>query len=314
MREVGRAILMLCALSGSVRTLAGDDRGVDKQASQVPTGYSSPQEAFQARRTAIARRDWRTSYSSMTPELQDQTVMELGDAWIYLESDLETPWDRLGKAAREAALAKFRVIMKKHGLELQKVEVEYKKRYRELHGVDLDKISAERRKRNRELLEARWKEHPEERQEFEKLLKEHPEVLEMDPAELHPGEKPGPNLPETDRELMEKVISSVIFSQLIDRAGLYEEASEFLTAKVKYPEGDDYVLGGNHVFGDLQGVTVSGDTARGWVDRTHYVDVNGVKKASKPERVLRRFRRLNGRWYNDNREDDQTRYDGPRDR
>jgi len=34
--------------------------------------------------------------------------------------------------------------------------------------VDLDKILAERRKRNLELFEARWKEHPEEREEGEK--------------------------------------------------------------------------------------------------------------------------------------------------
>ncbi len=308
MRGICQSVLLLCLGSMGIQTPDIAARGAD-EAVQAPREYSSPQEAFQARRTAIARRNWRTSFSSMTLETQDQTVMELTDGWLWLESDLETPWDRLGEAARKASIAKYRAIMKKHGLELQKVEAEYNKRYRELHGVDLDKILAERRKRNLELFEARWKEHPEEREEGEKLLKEHPELLACDPAEFQPGEKPGPDLPEPNMELTAKVISS----QLIDKAGLYEEAMEFLTPKVKDPKGGDSVFG-DFVFGDLQGVTVSGDTARGWVLWTQYVGVNGVKKANKPVQVLRRFRRLNGRWYNDNREDDLTRYDDPRDR
>ena len=310
MRQVGRAILLLCALSGSGRTLAGDDRGGEREPAQAPLGYSSPQEAFQARRTAIARRDWRTSFSSMTRETQDQWVREFAGAWLLVKSGFETPWGGLGEAARNAAIAKFYAIMKRHGLEYQKISDENNKRYREIHGVDLDKILAERRKRYRKLLEARWKEHPEERDEWEKVLKEHPEYLDVDPGELPPGEKPWPDLPEPDEELVEKVV----YSLLIDRAGLYEEAMEFLTSKVKHPGGGDYLLGGNDVFGDLQGVTVSGDTARGWVVLTRFLGVSGVKKAMKPERVLRRFRRVNGRWYNDSREDDTTRYDGPQDR
>ena len=301
MRKVGRAILVLCALSGSVQTFAGDDQGGDKEAARAPRGYSSPQEAFQARRTTIAKRDWRTAFSSMTPEIRDQAVEEIGLLWIWLESDAETPWDSLGGAVREVKIARYRTIMKKHGLELQKFQAEYKKRYRESHGVDLDKILAERRKREMEQFEAYLKEHPEDREEGEKLLKEHPEYFGGRVTVPRAGEKPVPDLPESDMELEAKVI----LSQVIDKAGLYEEATEFSTPKVMDPEWED------DIFGDLQGVTVSGDTARGWVVWTGYVHVDGVKKANKPERALRRFRRLNGGWYNDNREGDHTRYDDP---
>jgi len=327
MRKVGRAILLLCALSGSVRTLAGDDRGGDKEAAQAPRGYSSPQEAFQARRTAIAGRDWRTSFSSMTPETQDQAVVEIawawlwlgsshsrhetpwgrsyppnwpGDRWYVLGSVDETPWDRLGKAASEASIAKVRTMTKTHGLELQKFQAEYKKRF----PADRDKILTERGKREMDEIKAYLKKHPEEREEGEKLFKEHPEYFGTGIEVPQPGERLRPGLLEPDMELEAKVI----LSQLVDKAGFYEEAMDLLKPKVVEPGEEDYV------FGDLQGVTVSGDTARGWVVCHSDIRMNGERGAFKPGRVLCRFRRLNGRWYNDNREGDLTRYDGPRDR
>jgi hypothetical protein len=331
MRKVGRAFLLLCALSGSVRTLAGDDRGGDKEAAQAPRGYSSPQEAFQARRAAIARRDWRTSFSSMTPETQEQAVVEIawawlwlgasrhsrhetpwsrpyppnwpGDRWAVLESDGGTPWDKLGKAAREATIAKVRTMTKTHGLELQKFRAEYEKRFA-VDPLDPDKIVTERRKREMDKRRAYWKEHPEEREEGEKLFKEHPEYFGTGITESQPCERLRPGLLEPDMELEARVI----LSQLIDKAGFYEEAMELLKPKVEQPGEEDYV------FGDLQGVTVSGDTARGWVVCHSHIHINGVRELVKPGRVLCRFRRLNGRWYNDNREGDLTRYDGLKDR
>lgn len=326
MRKIGRVILLLCALSGSVRTLADDDRGGDKEAAQTPRGYASPQEAFQARRTAIARRDWRTAFSSMTPRTQDQAVVEIAWAWLWLGSGAsghevpwgraypprwpgdrwyvlgvdETPWDSLGEAAREAAIAKVRTMTKKHGLELQKFEAEYEKQYK----VGVDNIVAERRKREMDQLRAYLKEHPEEREEGEKFLKEHPEAFGTGITECRSCERLRPDLLEPYIELEARVI----LSQLIDKAGFYEEAMELIKPKVVFPGQEDYV------FGDLQGVTVSGDTARGWVVCHSDIHINGVKEAIKPGRVLCRFRRLNGRWYNDNREGDLTRYNDPRDR
>lgn len=328
MSRLSRVAILLCALSGGIRTLADDDPGGNKNAAQALHGYSSPQEAFEARRAAIARRDWRTAFSSMTPEAQDQAVVEIawawlwlgftrhsvhetpwcrsyppnwpGDRWDVLESDGRTPWDKLGKAASEATIAKVRTMTKTHGLELQKFWAEYQKRF----AVDVAKIFAERRKREMEQFKACLKEHPKEREEGERLLKEHPEYFGTGITCPQPGERLRPDLLDPAMELESKVI----LSQIIDKAGLYEEAMELLKPRVVDPESPDYV------FGDLQGVSVSGDTARGWVVCNSEIHIGGAREAFKPGRVLCRFRRINGRWYNDNREGDLTRYDGHRDR
>ena len=326
MHNIGRAILLFCALSGSVRTLAGDDRGGDKEAVQAPLGYSSPQEAFQARRTAIARRDWRTAFNSMTPETQDQAVVEIAWAWLWLGSGgtghetpwdraypprwpgdryyvlgtLETPWDSLGTAACDATIARVRTMTKSHGLEIQKFQAEYQKR----GIVAEDNIVAERRTREMDQMRGYLKEHPEQREEGEKLLKEHPEYFGTGITELQPCERLRPDLLEPYIELEARVI----LSQLIDKAGFYEEAMDLVKPTIVAAGQEDYI------FGDLQGVTVSGDTARGWVVCHSEIPVNGNREAIKPGRVLCRFRRMNGRWYNDNREGDLTRYDSPRDR
>jgi hypothetical protein len=326
MRKVGRAIILLCALPGSIRTLAADGRGGDKEAGQPPRGYSSPQEAFQARRIATARRDWRTAFASMTPATQDQAVVEIAWAWLWLGSGAtgherpwgrsypprwpgdrfyvlgvdETPWDGLGKTARDAAIARVRKITKAHGLELRKFQAENEKRGL----VGEDEIVAERRKREIEQLRQYLKEHPEEREEGEKFLREHPEAFGTGITELQPCERLRHDLLEPDIELEARVI----LSQFVDKAGFYEEAMELIKPRVVAPGQEDYV------FGDLQGVTATGDTARGWVVCQSEIHVNGDREAIKPGRVLCRFRRMNGRWYNDNREGDLERYDSPRDR
>ncbi len=326
MRKVGRAILLLCALSGSVRSLAGGDRGGDKEAFQAARGHSSPQEAFQARRAAIARRDWRTAFASMTPETQDHAVVEMAWAWLWLGSGAtgherpwgrsypprwpgdrfyvlgvdETPWDGLGKTARDAAIARVREITKTHGLELQKFQAEYEKRGK----AGEDEIVAERAKREIDHLKAYLKEHPEEREEGEKFLREHPEAFGTGITEVRPCERLRPDLLEPDIELEARVI----LSQIIDKAGFYEESTDLVKPRVVIPGQEDYA------FGDLQGVTIAGDTAKGWVVCHTDIHVSGLKDAIKPGRVLCRFRRLNGRWYNDNREGDLARYDEPRER
>ncbi len=122
----------------------------------------------------------------MTPATQDQAVVEIAWAWLWLGSGAtgherpwgrsypprwpgdrfdvlgvdETPWDGLGEAAREAAIAKVRTMTKKHGLELQKFQAENEKR-----GIEGEnKIVAERGKREMDQFKAYLKEHPEERQ------------------------------------------------------------------------------------------------------------------------------------------------------
>lgn len=326
MHKIGQAIVVFCALSGGVRTLAGDDRGVAKEADQAPLGYSSPQEAFRARRIAIAGRDWRTAFASMTPATQDQAVVEIAWAWLWLGSGAtgherpwgrsypphwpgdrfdvlgvdETPWDGLGKTAREAAIAGVRKIAKAHGLELRKFRAENEKRG--LAGEA--EIVAERSKREIEQIKQYMKEHPEEREEGEKLL-----------AEFHDRFGTGITVPEPCERLRHDLLepdieqeARVILSQFVDKAGFYEESMELIKPKVVAPGQEDYV------FGDLQGVTISGDTARGWVVCHSEIHMNGNREAIKPGRVNCRFRRMDGRWYNDNREGDLERYDSPRDR
>ena len=83
MRKFGSGIILLCAISGGVQSFA-DDKPGDKVAGQAQGGYASPQEAFQARRDAIAKRDWKTAYSSMTPATQDHAIVEIAWAWLWL--------------------------------------------------------------------------------------------------------------------------------------------------------------------------------------------------------------------------------------
>lgn len=324
MLKLGHAILLLCALSAGAGTLADDVRDGNK--AQAPRGYSSPQEAFQARRTAIARRDWRIAFSSMTPETQDQAVVEIAWAWLWIGSGAkghdrpwgrsypphwpgdrfdvlgvdETPWDGLGKAAREATIARVLKISKDHGLELAKFKAEVERRG--LEGEN--EIVAERRKRDIDQIRQYLKEHPEEREESEKFIREHPEAFGTGITVPQPCERLRFDSLEPDIELEARVI----LSQVVDKAGLYEESMDLIRPRAVLPGQEDYV------FGDLQGVTVSGDTARGWVVCHSEIHVNGNREAIKPGRVLCLFRKLNGRWYNDNREGDLTRYDVPRDR
>ncbi len=63
MRGIRQSVLLLCLGSMGIQTLDIAARGADEVAAQAPRGYSSPQEAFQARRDAIARRDWRSAFS-----------------------------------------------------------------------------------------------------------------------------------------------------------------------------------------------------------------------------------------------------------
>ena len=59
MREIRRGVLLVCLGSMAIPTLDDAARGDDEAAAQAPPGYASPREAFEARRKALARRDWR---------------------------------------------------------------------------------------------------------------------------------------------------------------------------------------------------------------------------------------------------------------
>jgi hypothetical protein len=280
----------------AVGTPADDEPGTD-----APPGYASPRDAFEARRKALARRDWRTVFASSTPEVQDAEVMVLGQFWIYIEDGMEGgPFDGLPEAERRAGMARMRAVMKKHGWELQELWAEHDERYLAAHGVDRAKIVADLRKRGRERMEeARKKATAEERKEFDDFLKEHPEAV--DEFILLPGEKPNPPVPEPDLELFFKIMEA----RLTDKAGFYEEASEIFTPKPKTKDKP----GDADAFGDLKGLIVTGDSAKGWIVWNRSQMVNGTRDVWPAVRVLRKFRRLDGRWYNDDASEDRTRFD-----
>jgi hypothetical protein len=192
-------------------------------AAQVPPGYASPREAFEARRKALAARDWRTSFASSTPEVQGQEVEHLVGWWFYQGdmlggSDLEWP-------AKMAQKARFTAFMKKNGVSNSIFGS---------GGGDIEGMA----------------------------------------------------------------------SRVPDKAAFYEQASEIIeTGGIEAP---DFI----YDFGDLQGVEVSGDAARGWVvwNRDHVYE-NGVKKVTGSVRLLRKFRRVGGRWFNDSETWDYTELD-----
>jgi hypothetical protein len=197
--------------------------GAATPAAQSPPGYASPREAFEARRRALAGRDWRTSFASSTPEVQGQEVAHLVEWWFYLG-------DRLGGSdlalpASIAQKARFAAFMKKNGVRTSIFAP---------GGGDIETMA----------------------------------------------------------------------SRVPDKAAFYEQASEII--ETGGMEAPDFI----YDFGDLQGVEVSGDAARGWVvwNRDHVYE-NGVKKVTRSVRLLRKFRRVGGRWFNDSRIWDYTEFD-----
>ncbi len=65
------------------------------------------------------------------------------------------------------------------------------------------------------------------------------------------------------------------------------------------PPADDEDMASALETGDLPGLAVAGDTAQGWVISTQGRPDRGVKPAAPPQRLPRKFRKLDGRWYHD---------------
>ncbi len=93
-------------------------RSVDASAAQHPPGYSTPREAFEARRKALARRDWHTSFASSTTAVQTREIENLLGTWILgngmgilNDSELDQAANIVQKAKRSATMKKYRVVM-----------------------------------------------------------------------------------------------------------------------------------------------------------------------------------------------------------
>jgi hypothetical protein len=249
MPRVGRVVILLSVLFGSIELLAAGEGAPGKRLPQTPRGYASPREAFEGRRTAIARRDWRTAFSSLTPESQEAEVYNLCAGWIWIECDGECgPIDGPGESdsQRKAGVARLRAITKKHGVDLEKVRVEYVRRHHDTPSVNLDATL----------------------DEFERM-------------------------------------SRIAAAKVTNKAAFYEEATELFTRKVRDDLDPDY--------GDLQGLTVSGDRARGWVLKTTYCLVGSssgqpLRKLAGTYRLERCFRRIGGRWFVDKVENESKHF------
>jgi hypothetical protein len=433
MREIRRSILLLCLGSMSIPTLDIAARGADEPAAQVPPGYSSPREAYEARRKALAERDWRISFASSTTAVQALEVENLVRRWILMEMlQLELPGDdkiHYDRVPQGAGVDKLRATMKKYGLEFsdfsplslgllideEKVLKTAASRvadkaafYRELseiirprgqetperihdfgdlQGIEESGDSASgwvvwKREQGRKparllrkfrRVDGRWLNdsetwdytlwhavqpaqvppgYPSPREAYEakrKALAERdwrtsfasstPAAQDLEIEHIvgwwflmDEGGKVGPfvnrelgaaaeHAMETKLRLFMKkngVKKPLIFfgdeqirkmfeTLASHKAAFYEGAYEGMMPVGRESPESEYDMG------DLQGVEVSGDTARGWVvwDRDYDYE-NGVrktKKGPKTVRLLRKFRKLDGRWFNDNVTWDYTHFD-----
>ncbi len=81
-------------------------------------------------------------------------------------------------------------------------------------------------------------------------------------------------------------------SRVANKSEFYKEAKEIIIMSrgKGTPESIPKI-------GDLQGAVVSGNSAKGWAVVTYKVSRDGVNKVSESKRLLRTFRRLDGRWY-----------------
>jgi hypothetical protein len=272
-RDAIFAVLILLALS------LADVYAVATEAIQkMATGYSSPQEAFSARRNAVDRRDWRTAFFTLTPQAQDAEILGLFDSCIFHQERNVTA----------------RAAMKKYGLAIDTVFAEYNKAYHQKYGVDLDKLQAEvdeyNKKNTKPLVDLpglgtdvklRGAQATNPRQP-------RPRITPAPTASSEPGQKSAPSLPDTDGDLLAKVVLRLV----TDKAGFCEEAQEAITPKVRGRLAPDY--------GDLEAITVSRESATGWLTVTYYsLSAKGglETRNSYHERVPVPFRKLNGRWY-----------------
>lgn len=282
-------VVLSSVLLAALESPAADPASVERTSQSSSLGYSSPREAFDAMRKAADRRDWRAVFSSLTPASQDAAFLELCYGCLWIEAGGEYgPFDTDGDAARKRQEAKLRATLKKYGLDSHAIDAAYARKYREMHGFDLKKFWADAERCCRKRLDEYFAAHPQ--------LRKQDFIIPADAEE-------GSDDPEMDFDVLTKVALQLV----ANKAAFYEEAMELLTPERGRPLNAT-VLGQRSKatsilapdYGDLQGLKITGDLATGWVTMTSYHLSGGVKVADPPQRLLRSFRRLNGRWYLDN--------------
>ncbi len=241
----------------------------------IPSGYDTPQAAYDAYVTAGKARDWKTQYDAMTPATREMHwwgLYELASVW---------------RADDQKVIA----VLEQFGINNESFEAIYYRKYKEKHGVDLKKIEAEH-ERNKEKVLAQYR-------------KDHPEIFEESkknglakplPGEIFQNIKP--EVPGLDRTLYHQSMQELAG----DERAFFAAITEATTA-TEPSELEPHI-------GDLQRVTVSGDRATGHVmvtmffretvDGKRYSPVKiptGKILADRPVAEPITFRRIDGRWY-----------------
>jgi len=273
MRVLVSVLIITCLLgmSSSSVCLAEEPAALEP----IPSGYDSPQAAYEAYAAAGEARDWKTQYDAMTPATREMQWWGLNEfAFVFRKND-------------EAVIA----ALEQFGITDKSLDAVYYRKYQEKHGIDLENLRAEHEK-NKEKVCAQYR-------------KDHPEILEEwkknGGAESYPGEifqNIKPEVPGLDRPLFHQSVLSMVPDQREFFAALTEATTPTEPGRLA-PR-----------IGKLQRVTISGERATGYVMVTtfHLETAEGRRNSpvTKPtDKVVAdqpfaepiTFRRIDGRWY-----------------
>jgi hypothetical protein len=218
----------ICALLAILAGISAAFSADPKLEQPTAKGYSSPQEAFDAWRAAMAKRDWRTVFLSETRSERNAELFSL-----YVECGMK------GGPKVQALLEKFGVDDSSG-----RIDSEYNRRYKDKHGVDIGKLTADRdAKMDKLFAEYRKKHKPADGQT------EDPNIAvpgpPIDESQL------GPPLPPDD----EALLRGIIVDSISDKLGFFVAAHDAL----------DSAGAANPKIGPLERITIKGDTAEGVV-------------------------------------------------
>lgn len=226
-----------------------------------PLGYKSPVAVYSAYRNAREKGDWRTVFFCMTPRSRDGEVFPAYDGCLFRQHD-----------------PKVRAVMKKYGVEVDKVMKRYVEEYKKKHGVALPTEEIAGR-------------------DVEKPKTDKPTVsgalaASADSVAPVPNGPPPPSLPPVDNDILRKLVLQMV----TDKAGFYAEAME---TYLPHGRQSDSLL---PEYSNLEELRVSGDEATGRVTMTTFMlrGAPGEPERREKSLVIRGqalFRRLDGRWF-----------------
>jgi hypothetical protein len=90
--------------------------------------YPSPIAVYEVFRASYDRRDWQTIFSCLTPKFRDEQVFE---AFVACSMQPSNP--------------RIVAVLKRHGVNSEKIRAEYHRRYKEKYGIDIARLLADRK-------------------------------------------------------------------------------------------------------------------------------------------------------------------------